>query len=112
MLLMNTTDNQTELVKSLLKAFQTCPKWAKIVISVAIATIVSTILLVSAGCASYAKVLVNSETPGELNISVSQPKHDSTGINVQVNPTITFPYLSKYGTQNETTERKQEGAPE
>lgn len=109
---MNTTDNQTESVKSLLRAFQTLPKWAKIVISVATATIVSTILLVFAGCGSYAKVLVSSETPGQLNISVSQPKHDSTSINVNVSPTITFPYLSKYGTKNETAEREQEGASE
>lgn len=95
---MNTNDNSTPLVNWVLKALRALPKWLRMTIILAIAVIAGILCTGIVGCGSVMKINVASETPGKVDIKVSQNRSDSIG--VIVNPTINFPYNGK---KNETS---------
>lgn len=97
---MSTNDSSTPWVNTLLKALHKLPKWLRTTIILVMSLLVGILCTGIVGCGSVTRINVTSETPGQLQISVSQNRSDSTNTHVNVNPTINFPV---YGKENAST---------
>lgn len=93
---MNISENVIKLVQNILQALEKMRPIYKFISVLAALLAAAAFILGLTSCGNISKIQIKSD-PNDIHISVSQSTHDSTHVNVNVNPTLRL-----YGKENET----------